>query len=156
MTQIVIIGWKTNSTSKYFISHFQTLSPSGDKLSLLGLYLLTSLIFVFFQVLEFALVLVLKDLYEPKLGKTTNHDDKSDSGKIISRQMQEMQSSMGNVLPFEEMNSDIDINSRRFWVKQPKFFEKLPLTRKIDFLAFIIYHIAYLLFNIIYWNQCGR
>ena len=105
--------------------------------------------------LEFALVLVLKDLYEPKLGKTTNHDDKSDSGKIISRQMQEMQSSMGKVLPFEEMNSDIDINSRRFWVKQPKFFEKLPFTRKIDFLAFIIYHIAYFLFNIIYWNQVG-
>ena len=99
-------------------------------------------------------MLVLKDLYEPKLGNTTHHKDKSESGKITSRQVQEMQSSKGKVIPFEETNGDFDINSRRFCVKRPKFFDKLPLTRKIDFLAFIIYHFAYFLFNIIYWNQC--
>ena len=112
--------------------------------------------------LEFALVLVLKDLYEPKLVKTTHHKDKPESGKITSRQLQEMQSSMGKFLPFEEMNSDLDINSitepRRitFWIKKPKFFEKLPLTRKIDFLAFITYHTAYFLIFFIYCNQFRR
>ena len=80
--------------------------------------------------LEFASVLVLKDLYEPKLGNTTHHKDKPESEKMTSRQMQEMQSSTGKVLPLEEMNSDLDINSRRIWVKRPEFFEKLPLTKK--------------------------
>ena len=143
--------------------HFQTLSPSEDKLSLLGFHLLTSLVFVFVEMLEFALVLVLKELYEPKLGKkTTNDKDESECGKVIAREVKEKQITMGKVLPFKEMDRDLDINgvteSRQNMVrvKKSNFFEKSPLTRKIDFLSFIIYHFAYILFNMIYWNEFKR
>ena len=109
--------------------------------------------------LEFALVLVLKELYEPKLGKTTHDKDESESGKVISKQVKEMQITTRKILPFKEMNQDLDDNGvtesrqKTFRVKNPDFFENLPLTRKIDFLAFITYHFAYFLFNIIYWNE---
>ena len=142
------------SRGQYCTLHSQTLSPSGDKLSKLGFYLLTSLVFVFFQMLEFASVLVLKELYERK--------NDLDSGKVTSRQVKEIQIAMDKVLPFQEMNRDIDINSKTelgkasLRVKKPKFFERLPLTRRIDFLAFITFHLAYFLFNVIYWNQFGR
>ena len=115
---------------------------------------MTSLVFVFFQMLEFASVLVLKELYERK--------NDLDSGKVTSRQVKEIQIAMDNVLPFQEMNRDIDIDSKTelskasHRVKKPKFFERLPLTRRIDFLAFITFHLAYFLFNVIYWNQFGR
>ena len=112
--------------------------------------------------LEFALVLVLKELYEPKLVKNTHDKDESESGKVIAREAKEKQITMGKVLPFEEMDRDLDINgvpeSRQNMVrvKKSNFFEKLPLTRKIDFSSFIIYHFAYFLFNMIYWNKFKR
>ena len=147
---------------EYCILHFQTLSPSEDMLSLLGFYLLASLVFVFFQMLEFAFVLVLKELYDPKLVKTNNDKDESESRKVISKQAIEMQITTGKVLPFKEMNRDLDmkgvteLRENTVRVKKSNFFEKLPLTRKIDSLAFIIYHFAYFLFNMIYWNKFKR
>ena len=110
--------------------------------------------------LEFAWVLVLKEKYDRNLGETTHDTDESESGKVISRETKEMRNTKGRVLPLEELNHNIDMHGRTesrqasFWVRNPKFFEKLPLTRRIDFLAFIVYHLAYIFFNVIYWNQC--
>ena len=112
--------------------------------------------------LEFALLLVLKELYEPKLGKTTHDKDESESGKVILKQVKEMLITTRKILPFKEMDRDLDINGvtelrqNMVRVKTSNFFERLPLTRKIDFSSFIIYHFAYFLFNMIYWNRFKR
>ena len=141
-------------TQKQLLSYFQNLSPSEDKLSSLGSYLLISLAFVFFEMLEFALVLLLK---EYKLDETTHDKNKSKSVILFSRQKMELQKTVGKVSPSEEKSHDLDINdvaeSRQttFRINRPRFFQKLPLTRKVDFLAFVIYHFAYFLFNLVYW-----
>ena len=105
--------------------------------------------FVFFEMLEFALVLVLK---EQKLGERIHDKERPEPIKIISKQPMEIQNVKGKV-----SNGDLNITDvtesrhTKFWIKKPNFFEKLPVTRKIDFSAFFIYHFAYLLFNMIYW-----
>ena len=110
---------------------------------------MVSMTFVFVEMLEFALVLVLK---EQKLGERSHDKDKPEPIKIVSKQPMEIQNVKGKV-----SNGDLNITDvtesrqTKFWINKPKFFEKLPVTRKIDFSAFIIYHFAYLLFNIIYW-----
>ena len=105
--------------------------------------------FVFVEMLEFALVLVLK---EQKFGETSHNKEKPEPIKIISKQPMEIQNAVGKVSNGDWNMTDVtESGQTRLWINKPRFFEKLPITRKIDFSAFIIYHFAYLLFNIIYW-----
>ena len=139
--------------------YFQTISPTGKTLSILGFYLFISLIFIFFQMLEFALVLVVEEMNDHKLHDTNHDKDILESGKITSREIKQIQNTVSKVSPFEGKNCDQNTSgvtkSRKAtsWIIRPRFFGKLPLTRKIDFLALIIHHFAYFLFNAIYWNS---
>ena len=123
---------------------------------MLGRYLLICLVFVFFEILELAVVIVLKEVHERGLHETNNDKDLAESEKCVSKQITRVQNSV-NVSQNDEMNQDRNTDGvtkswlNRFKIKKPRFFEKLPLTRKIDFLAFIIYHLAYIVLNIIYW-----
>ena len=114
--------------------------------------------FVFFEIVEFALVLVLKEIHERKLREMRDDRSESECGKVFSNQIERIQTIM-TVRQCEEMNRNLDINcgnesrKTRFCINTHRFFEKLPLTRKIDFWAFIIHHFAYVLFNIIYWAK---
>ena len=110
---------------------------------------MVSMTFVFVEMLEFALVLVLK---EQKLGERSHDKEKPEPIKIISKQQMEIQNVKGKVSNVDLNITDVtESRQTKFWINKPMFFEKLPVTRKIDFSAFIIYHFSYLLFNIIYW-----
>ena len=123
-----------------------------------------SLVFVFLQMLEFALVLILKEADKRRLDESNADTDrirlrKSRIPKLIPKKLTERNITTDKVAPFEETKRDLNTNDvsqprqTTFWINTLMFFEKLPLTRRIDFLAFAIYHFSYLLFNIIYWVQ---
>ena len=112
--------------------------------------------------LEFALVLILKEVEKRRLDEFNLDKErirlrKSRIPKMIPKKATEGNIPTDKVTPFEETNRVLDTNDvsqprkTPFWINSLMFFEKLPVTRKIDFSAFFIYHFAYLLFNIIYW-----
>ena len=129
-------------------------------MSFLGAYLLISLIFVFFTVAEFAVLLILKEVHEHGLHQTglTRYD--STSGIVLSRYVTGRPNTAGQVLQLEEIDDDLTkdgVNEQRQAMLHsitPKFFQTLPLIRKIDFYSFFLYHFTYVLFNFIYWFIC--
>ena len=139
---------------------FQTESPSGDELSLLGAYLLISLIFVFFTVAEFAVLLILKEVHDHGLHRTGLTRDVSISGMFLSKYVTGRQNTAGQVSQLEKIDDDLTsggVNEQRRTMSHsitPKFFQTLPLIRKIDFSSFFLYHFTYVLFNFIYWFIC--
>ena len=112
------------------------------------------LAFVFFTIAEFALVLLVHENGMRKAGITK---EGSKSEERISRQKTQVQKNVGQVSPLEAMKlglKETGGTKRRqtiFLINRATFFEKLPLTRKIDFTAFVMYHFSNLLFNFIYW-----
>ena len=133
---------------------FQTSGPSGDKLTSLGTYLLICLVFVFFTIVEFALVLL---VHENAMRKAGISKEGSKSEERISKHNTQVQKNVGKVSPFGAIQlgqKETGGTQRRriiFLANRATFFEKLPLTRKIDFSAFVMYHFLHLLFNFIYW-----
>ena len=124
----------------------------------LGSYLLMSLVFVFFTMVEFALVLVLKEVNERRLHETIDTMDKSKSENLFSRRPTELQNNITTVSPLEERRLDLErkegsgreqISSR---IRSPGLFVNLILTRKLDIFSFLIYHLSYLSFNLYYWR----
>lgn len=139
---------------------FQTESPSGDELTLLGAYLLISLIFVFFTVAEFAVLLILKEVHEQRLHLTDLSRDDSISRMVLSKYITRRQNTAGQVSELEKINDDLTndgLNEQRRTMSHiitPKLFQTLPIIRKIDFYSFFLYHFTYVLFNFIYWFIC--
>ena len=129
-------------------------------MSLLGAYLLISLIFVFFTVAEFAVLLILKEVHEHELHRTGLTMDDSISGMVLSKYVTGRQNTAGQVSQLEKINDDLTndgVNGQRRAMSHiitPKLFQTLPLIRKIDFSSFFLYHFTYVLFNFIYWFIC--
>ena len=129
-------------------------------MSLLGAYLLISLIFVFFTVAEFAVLLILKEVHEQGLHRTGLTMDDSISGMVLSKYVTRRQNTAVQVSELEKINDDLTndgVNEQRRTMSHiitPKLFQTLPLIRKIDFSAFFVYHFTYVLFNFIYWFIC--
>ena len=118
---------------------------------------MTSLIFVFFTIAEFALVLIIKEGNEQKLQKTNVTTDKSKSEKVSFRQPTKLQQIKANKVSSiqETMHNlarkkDDEGEKIIFRILRLGFFPNLPLTRKIDVIAFVIYHLSYLFFNLYY------
>ena len=122
----------------------------------LGSYILISLVFVFFTMVEFALVLILKEWNERTRYETT---DESKSEKLFSRRLTELQKNIANVSPPGEMMPDLktkeDSGREQITIEinRPGFFANLPLNRKVDVFAFVIYHLFYSSFNLYYWTN---
>ena len=108
---------------------------------------------------EFALVLILKEVNERRLYKTSHNRDESRPEKVATGLMTEVRNNVVKVSPLQEMNPDLKTKEGPgpvriiFWTIRPGFFADLPLTRKLDIFAFFIYHISYLLFNLYYWTS---
>ena len=123
----------------------------------LGSYILICSVFVFFTIAEFALVLLLKEVKDQGLNETKSKKDESKSAKFISTHLTEVQNTLTRTTPLEAMNYDLteedDTLQRRTTsrIKTPNCFKKLTLSRKIDLSTFVVYYLAFLLFNIIYW-----
>ena len=115
----------------------------------LGTYLLICLAFVFFTIAVLALVLLVHENGMRKTGITKEGSK--------SEHRTQVQKNVGKVSPFEAMKfglKETGVTQRHqtlFLINRATFFEKLPLARKIDFTAFVMYHFFYLLFNFIYW-----
>ena len=140
--------------------YFQTESPSGASLTLLGAYLLLSLVFVFFTIVEFALVLVLKGKNRRRLQKKSVSRDEPTSKRISSRFFKmELKKHITNVSSTQEMTPELDgkrnVGKRTsiVWTSRSGVLATLPLTKKIDIFAFGIYHISFLFFNLYYWTN---
>ena len=108
---------------------------------------------------EFALVLVLKEVEDQIANATSIAKEDSNSGGFISRRMTEVQSTVTKISPIETTNQDLttvgeNVQQRAILrINRPKFFARLTVTRKIDFSTFVLYHLAFLIFNFIYWLQ---
>ena len=127
-------------------------SPSGARLTSLGSYLFVSLVFAFLPIVEFALVLFIKEAKNRGTqGTSLLTSDKSKSKKeLLIDQMTEPQNTAGHVSPPQKVTGQQKSIS---WFKRPKFIASLPLTRQLDLLAFVMYHFVYVLFNLIYWTR---
>ena len=129
-------------------------------MSLLGAYLLISLVFVISTVAEFAVLLILKEVHDRRLHQTGLTSDDSTSQMVILKNVKRRQNTAGQALQLEEIDDDLTnegVNELRQTIPHiitPKLIQTLPLMRKIDFSAFFIYHFTYVLFNFIYWFIC--
>ena len=119
-----------------------------------------SLVFVFFTIVEFALVLVLKGLYRRRLPKKSVTGDEPTAKKMPSRFFKmELQKRVTNISPIQEMTPKREkkknIGERKLiiWDSRSGVLANLPLTRKLDIFAFGIYHISFLFFNLYYWTN---
>ena len=105
---------------------------------------------------EFALVLLLKEVRDQGLNETKSKKDESKSEKCISTHLTEVQNTLTRTTPLETTNyglkeEDVTVQRRTTSrIKTPNCFKKLTLSRKIDLSAFLVYYLAFLLFNIIY------
>ena len=140
--------------------YFQTESPSGASLTLLGAYLLLSLVFVFFTIAEFALVLVLKGMNRRRVPKKNVTRAKVTEKNRASRFFKmELQKNVTNISPIQEMTLELErkknVGERKSiaWTSRSGVLATLPLTRKNDIFAFGIYHISFLFFNLYYWTN---
>ena len=131
----------------------------GTGLTNLGSYLLSSLVFIFFTMLEFALVLILKEVNERRAYETIQNKDESQSKKVDARHLTELENNVAQVLPLQEMNHDLKTGERAggeqiiSCISRTGFFANLPLTRKLDIFAFVTYNMSYLFYNLYYWNN---
>ena len=105
---------------------------------------------------EFALVLILKEVNERRLYKTSHNKEDSWPEKVATEKLTEMQnkvSSLQEIKPNLKKKEGAVLVRIIFWSIRPGFFADLPLTRKLDIFAFFTYHTSYLLFNLYYWTS---
>lgn len=128
--------------------YLQSESPSGSKLNALSSYLLVSLFFVFGTMVEFSLVLIIKqklewDGYEPE--------------KILQKKNTSCCHNFCKVDTIEEMGNNPKrrdkggIQQQNLRGKQPVLVKVLPRTTKIDIVAFFVFNFGYFVFNCFYW-----
>ena len=109
--------------------------------------------------LEFALVLILKEVNERRPYETIQNKDESQSKKVDARHLTGQENNVAQVLPLQEMNHDLKTGGKAgeekifFCISRTGFFGNLPLTRKLDIFAFFTYNMSYLFYNLYYWNN---
>ena len=108
-----------------------------------------SLVFVFFPLIEFALVLILNEVHEQRMGETNSKDTMLKSPIEFLGETTKPQSSQGKDSPFQEVRGEQKIILRTSGIG---FIKDLPLVRKIDLLAFGTHLLAFCLFNLCYWT----
>ena len=131
-------------------------------MNLLGRYLLISMMFVFAAMVEFAFVLVVKQKREwhsigendaiggSKLDEIPKHRLNEASKALIDANQEECK--VGNL---DETN-ELGTTQPSFWRRKCTLLKQLPLTTKIDLVGIVLFHVSYILFNVMYgvrvWN----
>ena len=106
---------------------------------------------------EFALVLILKEVNERRTYEKIQNKGESQSKEVDSRHLTELKNSVAQVLPLQEMNHNLKTGERAgeekivFCISRIGFLANLPLTRKLDIFAFFTYNMSYLFYNLYYW-----
>ena len=126
-------------------------------MSLLGSFILSSLVFVFAAMAEFAFILFLNQKEVWKNIKENRRSDEANSQKMrrtwhhggtIARN--DVISETTEVRTLKETEEN-EIRNTHFWSKKYNMLSDLPYTTKIDLAGFILFHLIYLIFNIVYW-----
>ena len=125
------------------------------------MYLLMSLCLVFGAMVEFSIVLILKqktDLNDKAESKDDNQftmkDNKSATNILITSAFQEKLQSGGIVSTTDtglQQQHQTSMNARFGLLK---FSEDIPSYRKIDIISFILFSVFYFCFNVIYFVVC--
>ena len=126
-------------------------------MSLLGYYLLISLVFVFGTMAELACVLFIKQKQEltnvaenTGFSEQKSHISKSHDATDALRKLSMVEPIKENKI-YEPKDNDEETRKMNFWSKKGSIIYGLPLTTKIDLAGFIVFHLTFLLFNVIYW-----
>ena len=124
---------------------FKSASPSGDRLNALGIYLLTSLFFVVAGMIEFAIVLLLKQHYETKSACMKKEMDQTNK-KIFDRIWHiEQDAKKDNRNLDEEQGNIVPI------IIQPDKKDTKISPNGIDTAALFTFPTLYIAFNSVYW-----
>ena len=126
-------------------------------MSLLGWYLLISMMFVFAAMVEFAFVVLIKQRQELRntgdnIGNCGSKSDErpkhipSEASNVWINVMQ----ARSNVVNVEETD-ELERKESSFWNRRYVSFIGLPLTTKIDMAGIVLFHFSYMIFKIIYW-----
>ena len=113
----------------------QAESPSSGRFTALGVYLLTSLIFIVVGFLEFAFMLLLQQQKEKQLQKQR---------RKLSKLM-EWKDYWNGAAKSTEIG-DIGIENDMCSIRRPS-----AIIRQIDVIGFFVFGALYILFNAIYW-----
>ena len=137
----------------YTYLYFQASSPSSGTFTALGVYLLTGLLFVFGSLLEFALVLLLKQCWDQTslvdynilhsqgnqanrtFWKTRGKRDCATIGKGQQKLIDPHMIMLGSLLHNIKSNTD----------------DTCKISQAVDTCAFYVFGILFLIFNCIYW-----
>ena len=128
--------------------NFQDESPSGTTLNLLGAYLFISLFFVLSTMIEFAIVLLLKQAPEWKYAAK----QKAMRRKVASKARSEMFRAKINNISYPNKNFEkMETKTCEDEQEMEMFSSCFNSTHKIDIVALFSFSILYLLFNCVYW-----
>ena len=130
--------------------NFQGASPTKSEVTELGKFILASLFFVIGTMVEFAIVLFVKQIREERMEQTLDHQRKS------AKNICPTTPAGRNVVNVSPENICKDYKGFRIpnyeKDKEALFRKASAITKKIDRLSIILFSVAYIIFNCIYFN----
>ena len=112
----------------------------------LGVYLLTSLLFVFGTMIEFAFILLTKRIEDENCTKPGKEKEKAAKLGAPFTQVSPLDEGNGNTTKETEDGEKYETG-----MKLISIIKFLPSASKLDFVAFITFFLAYAVFNLVYW-----
>ena len=141
----------TPSLPQYHL--LQSESPSTTKLNDLGVYLLVSLFFVVFAMLEFAVVLLVQRDQDSKRNSFISQEKSNietaftKKGTTNTTINEMIGNGINEVKDIQKDNSTKNKNTRKIF----RLHSLQLSTDNIDMMAFILYVAFYIIFNLFYW-----
>ena len=139
------------------IFYLKSNSPSGSDLTALDCYILVSLLCVIGTLVEFALVLLVRQSSELfKSSKRQHENDITKHANMVKEYPNTLEAS--NKVECFIKNNEASTEAEKgrnhddeFLKSSSSSFEILPVTTKIDFIAFFISNFIFITFNVVYF-----
>ena len=121
----------------------------------LGEYIVMGLGFIFFSMVELAIVLILKQKQEWVNATERITINKAESEDIFFKTRVSYYIGEGTTFRENERNMHGTKTQTRFRIRTRmlRLFHSLPLISKIDFVTFLLFHFIFFLVNCIYWPK---
>ena len=126
----------------YYVIMFQSESPTESDVNGLGIYLITSLGFVFGTLIEFAVIISLR---------RKSKGNRIGSISISNEDSKELNVSENRVSMLRKLKSIAAQYKRNDYDDFEEDVENVKFLRKIDFNCFFVFISGYILFNCVYW-----
>ena len=108
---------------------------------------------------EFALVVYLKQMQEWKNTAKRDGSERGNSDKMCSFEIDGVSNSFPNVelgtreIGIVQETDDQESKTMSFWSKKCDLLDSAHLTNKIDLAGFVLFCICYVIFNVVYWAR---